>query len=50
MLDDETADDVFFDACASRPVAMAKYFDGAGTVRTADAALEKARRKSGQGT
>jgi hypothetical protein len=44
MLDDETADDVFCDACASRPVALAKYFDGAGTVRTADAALDKARR------
>jgi hypothetical protein len=44
MLDDETADDVFCDACASRPVPTAKYFDGPGTVRTADAALEKARR------
>jgi hypothetical protein len=44
LLDDEAADDVLYDACASRPVATAKYFDGAGTVRTADAALEKARR------
>lgn len=44
LLDEEAADDVFCDACASRPVATAKYFDGPGTVRTADAALEKARR------
>jgi hypothetical protein len=47
MLDDETADDIFCDACASRPIPTAKYYDGPSTVRTADAALEKARRTRG---
>lgn len=44
LLDDETADAILYDACECRPVRTAKHFDGPGTVRTADAALEKARR------
>jgi hypothetical protein len=44
LLDDDTADAILYDACEARPVQTAKYFDGPGTVRTAAAALDKARR------
>jgi hypothetical protein len=44
LLDDDTADAILFEACECLPVQTAKYFDGPGTVRTAAAALEKARR------
>lgn len=44
LLEDETAEAILFDAYECRPVQTAKYFDGPGTVRTAAAALEKARR------
>jgi hypothetical protein len=44
LLDDETAEAILYDASERGPVPTAKYFDGPGTVRTAAAALEKARR------
>jgi hypothetical protein len=44
LLEDETAEEILFDAYESLPVHTAKYFDGPGTVRTASAALDKARR------
>jgi hypothetical protein len=47
LLDDDTADAILFDAYECPAVQTAKYFDGPGTVRTAIAALEKARAKSG---
>jgi hypothetical protein len=48
LLADETAEEILFDAYESLPVQTAKYFDGPGTVRTASAALEKARRAHGK--
>jgi hemerythrin-like domain-containing protein len=44
LLDDDTADAILFEAAECPPMQIAKYFDGPGTVRTAAAALEKARR------
>jgi len=44
MLDDATAEALLRDASERRPVPTTKYFDGPGTVRTADEALHKARR------
>lgn len=44
LLDDETAEAILYDAGETGPMQTAKYFDGLGTVRTAAAALEKARR------
>lgn len=43
-LDDDTAAELLHGARARKPVPTTKYFDGPGTLRTAEAALDKARR------
>lgn len=43
-LDEATAEAVLHDAERRRPVPTTKYFDGLGTVRSAEQALHKARR------
>jgi hypothetical protein len=44
LLDEPAAEALLQGACERRPVPTTKYFDGPGTVRTAEQALQKARR------
>lgn len=44
LLDEQTAEELLYAADGRPPVPTARYFDGPGTVRTAQAALQKAQR------
>jgi hypothetical protein len=46
LLDEPTTEELLYAAAGRKPVPTTKHFDGPGTVRTAAAALQKARRAS----